>query len=160
MWKKIKPDQLSYYSLKTPFGYFTFAYSGASLKTSRFTRQPRTTDQSLSHSAEVQFIKNYLKGARNSFSGELSLQGFSEFTCRVLQAIREIPFGKVWTYQQLAKKIGQPKATRAVGKSLSQNPYWILWPCHRVIRSDGSCGGYAGGKDLKKALLAREQFRF
>lgn len=80
------------------------------------------------------------------------------FQWQVLKATSEIPLGQTRTYKWVAKKIGNPKAVRAVGQALKHNPYPVIIPCHRVIKEDGSLGGYAGGPSTKKAkLLAKER---
>ena len=80
------------------------------------------------------------------------------FEWQVLQATLTIPLGETRSYQWVAKKIGRPKAVRAVGSALRKNPYPLIIPCHRVVRSDGTLGKYAGKMDGKKAkLLATEQ---
>ncbi|ADF50464.1 methylated-DNA--protein-cysteine S-methyltransferase [Zunongwangia profunda SM-A87] len=71
-------------------------------------------------------------------------------------ALLEIPFGKTCSYMELSKKLGDPKAIRAVASANGKNPLWIVVPCHRVIGSDGSLTGYAGGLYRKKWLLALE----
>jgi len=80
----------------------------------------------------------------------------SKFQQKVLRAASAIPRGKISTYQRIAKQIGKPKAVRAVGRALANNPFPLIIPCHRVIRSDGSLGGYQGGLKMKRALLKKE----
>jgi len=75
------------------------------------------------------------------------------FQCKVLQAAMDIPLGQTRSYKWVAEKIGQPSAARAVGGALKRNPYPIIIPCHRVIKENGSLGGYAGKYDKKKARL-------
>lgn len=80
------------------------------------------------------------------------------FQWRVLKATLKIPFGETRTYQWVAQEIGHPRAVRAVGQALRRNPYPVLIPCHRVIKSCGAPGGYAGGPpDQKLALLDKER---
>ena len=80
------------------------------------------------------------------------------FEWQVLQASLSIPLGETRSYQWIAKKIGMPRAVRAVGQALRKNPYPLIIPCHRVIKSDGTLGSYAGKTDGKKAkLLAIEK---
>jgi methylated-DNA-[protein]-cysteine S-methyltransferase len=82
----------------------------------------------------------------------------TKFQWKVLRAAATIPLGETRTYQWVANAIGCPKAVRAVGQALRRNPYPLLVPCHRVIKSDGKLGGYAGGPSDKKAkLLKMEQ---
>lgn len=84
------------------------------------------------------------------------LDSVSPFTRRVLYAAAQIERGQTRTYQWLATQIGMPRAARAVGNALSSNPVPILIPCHRVVRGDGSLGGYAFGLPMKRKLLAVE----
>jgi len=82
----------------------------------------------------------------------------TDFEWQVLQAAMTIPLGQTRSYQWVAQKIGRPQAARAVGQALRKNPYPLIIPCHRVVKSDGSAGGYAGKMDGKKAkLLAIEE---
>lgn len=78
------------------------------------------------------------------------------FQLQVWKALLDIPKGKLSTYQDIAKKIKKPKAMRAVGSAVGQNPIGYLIPCHRVIRTDGTLGGYSGGLDVKRKMLAYE----
>ena len=82
----------------------------------------------------------------------------TKFQIRVRSYLKKIPYGTVKTYSQVAKSIGKPLAVRAVANAIGKNPYSPQIPCHRVIRSDGSLGGYSGkgGKKTKKLLLKRE----
>ena len=82
----------------------------------------------------------------------------TDFEKEVLKVTSRIPIGQVRTYRWVAKKLGKPNAVRAVGQALKKNPYPIIIPCHRVIRSDGSLGGYAKGKKLKKQLIFFEKY--
>jgi methylated-DNA-[protein]-cysteine S-methyltransferase len=82
---------------------------------------------------------------------------FSEFEKNVYKAVLSIPLGQARSYKWVAKKIGHPKAVRAVGTALKNNPFTIIIPCHRVIASDGSLGGYSKGLKKKKQLLELEK---
>ncbi len=84
----------------------------------------------------------------------------SEFQQQVLGAVHAIPRGSVSTYRRIAAQLGHPQTARAVGTALAANPFPILVPCHRVIRSDGTLGGYGGGLPMKRALLESEGVRF
>ncbi len=79
------------------------------------------------------------------------------FAKKVYRVVLSIPLGQVRTYKWVAKKIGKPKAVRAVGQTLKRNPWPILIPCHRVVCSDGHIGGYVGGTNLKRNLLDLER---
>jgi len=81
----------------------------------------------------------------------------SNFEKKVYRAILGIPLGQTRSYRWVAEKIGSPNAARAVGTALGKNPFAPLVPCHRVVKNDGSLGGYSGGVKKKKALLEKEQ---
>jgi methylated-DNA-[protein]-cysteine S-methyltransferase len=104
----------------------------------------------------TQQLSEYFGGRRNSFDLPLDFSGLPEFTREVLTATANVPFGKLDTYRGIAAQIGKPSATRAVGNALNRNPVPVVVPCHRIIRSDGSAGGYGGGLDVKFRLLAHE----
>ena len=80
----------------------------------------------------------------------------TRFEEKVYTVVKKIPFGETRTYKWVAKKIGTSKASRAVGNALNKNPFPIIVPCHRVVDSKGSIGGYAFGQDLKRRLLELE----
>jgi O-6-methylguanine DNA methyltransferase len=101
-------------------------------------------------------LDEYFGGQRSAFDVPLDLSGIPDFTRDVLDATTEIPFGKLDTYRGIATRIGRPGATRAVGNALNRNPIALIVPCHRIIRSDGSAGGYGGGLDIKFQLLDLE----
>lgn len=100
-------------------------------------------------------LKEYFEGERKDFTLELNPQG-TDFQKRVWKALLEIPFGKTTSYLALSKTLGDVKAIRAVAGANGKNPLWIVIPCHRVIGSDGSLTGYAGGLYRKKWLLEHE----
>ncbi len=102
-------------------------------------------------------LRLYAQGKLKHFSVPVDIRHVSGFTRRVLEAVKKIPYGKVLTYKQVALLIGNIKAVRAVGNSLGKNPVPIIIPCHRVIRSDKTLGGFSSGIEIKKRLLAIEQ---
>lgn len=81
----------------------------------------------------------------------------TSFALKVYKVVLSIPIGEVRTYKWVARKIGSPRAYRAVGQVLKNNPYPLIIPCHRVIKSNGKLGGYARGKKTKKTLLELER---
>ncbi len=97
----------------------------------------------------------YFGGKRTTFNVKLSPKG-TEFQKKVWKRLEEIPFGKTCTYQQVANDLGDPKVIRAAASANGKNPISIIIPCHRVIGSDGSLTGYAGGLHRKKWLLEHE----
>lgn len=105
--------------------------------------------------AAQQEILAYFHSGRQQFTVPLTLQG-TLFQQQVWKALQEIPYGVTLSYKALAERLGQPRAMRAVAAAVSRNPLSIVIPCHRIIGSDGSLTGYAGGLDRKRALLALE----
>lgn len=101
-------------------------------------------------------ITEYFEGKRQTFSLALAPEG-SPFQKKVWTALQDIPYGKTTSYMDLSRQLGDPKAIRAVAAANGKNPLWIIIPCHRVIGSDGSLTGYAGGLWRKKWLLEHEQ---
>jgi methylated-DNA-[protein]-cysteine S-methyltransferase len=100
-------------------------------------------------------LEEYFAGARREFDLPLRLLG-TPFQRRVWDVLTEIPYGVTWSYGQLAKRIDNPNASRAVGLANGRNPISILVPCHRVIGANGSLTGYGGGLERKQWLLAHE----
>ncbi len=106
-------------------------------------------------------LSRYLSGEAVEFSlGRLDLSLCGAFQQKVLQADFQIPRGKVTPYSGLACRLSAPRAARAVGTALACNPFPLIIPCHRVIRSDGTLGGFGGGLKMKKALLEMEGVSF
>jgi len=100
-------------------------------------------------------LQEYFEGKRQDFALELNPQG-TDFQKRVWEALLQIPYGKTVSYLELSKTLGDVKAIRAVAAANGKNPLWIVVPCHRVVGSDGSLTGYAGGLHRKKWLLEHE----
>lgn len=103
----------------------------------------------------VHQLQEYFEGNRQEFSLNLNPAG-TDFQKKVWKALEEIPFGQTTSYLELSKKLGDVKAIRAVASANGKNPLWIVIPCHRVIGTDGSLTGYAGGLHRKKWLLEHE----
>lgn len=101
-------------------------------------------------------LDSYFSGRRTSFSVPVDLRRASGFTARVLRVTRQIPFGGVASYGDIAKRIGSPRASRAVGGALGRNPVPIIVPCHRVIAHARRLGGFTGGLAVKRTLLQLE----
>jgi methylated-DNA-[protein]-cysteine S-methyltransferase len=100
-------------------------------------------------------LNEYFEGQRQNFDFTMNPKG-TDFQQKVWQELRNIPFGKTVSYLDLSKKLGDVKAIRAVASANGKNPLWIVVPCHRVIGTDGSLTGYAGGLWRKKWLLEHE----
>src|SRR5262249_47372894 len=101
-------------------------------------------------------LHEYFAGTLREFDIPLLMEG-TEFQKKVWKALQTIPYGETTSYGELAKKIGDPKAVRAVGAANGQNPIPIIVPCHRVIGSDGSLTGFGGGLENKRKLLELER---
>ena len=102
-----------------------------------------------------QQLEEYFAGDRREFDLPLNLSG-TEFQVQVLEELQRIPYGETTSYGDIAKRIGRPKAMRAVGAPNGRNPIPIIVPCHRVIGSSGDLTGFGGGLDTKAALLRLE----
>ncbi len=101
-------------------------------------------------------LEEYLAGRRREFGLDLDLRLMTAFAQRVLVAAQAIPYGATRTYRQVSTAAGSPRGFRAAGNALGSNPLPIVLPCHRVLPSAGGLGGYAGGAERKRALLAIE----
>lgn len=100
-------------------------------------------------------LREYFAGERKTFDVHLRPKG-TDFQRRVWEALRQIPFGETISYAELAKRIGSPRAVRAVGQANGANPIAVIVPCHRVIGADGSLAGYSAGTERKRDLLRLE----
>jgi methylated-DNA-[protein]-cysteine S-methyltransferase len=106
--------------------------------------------------AAAQQLHEYFSGQRQSFDLPLQPAWGTPFQRAVWQALQRIPYGRTSTYGDIARDIGNPKAVRAVGAAIGQNPHSIIVPCHRVVGANGSLTGFAGGLDRKQHLLHHE----
>ena len=104
----------------------------------------------------VEVISAHLSGQQLRLDLPLDVRA-TAFQWRVWEALRAIPYGETRSYSDVARAVGHPKAVRAVANACASNPVPIVIPCHRVIRSDGSLGGYGGGVERKRALLTQER---
>ncbi|HWL90095.1 MAG TPA: methylated-DNA--[protein]-cysteine S-methyltransferase [Actinomycetota bacterium] len=124
----------------------------------RFARQlsPRILEHVASTDEVRRQLEEYFAGARTRFELKLDRRLMRGIARDVLSATARVPFGRTTTYGALAERIGRPRASRAVGNALGSNPIPIVVPCHRVLRTGGDVGGYAGGPSRKRALLTLE----
>jgi len=104
----------------------------------------------------IQDIERFFKGEAVNFNPKIDWAGYTPFQRRVLSVVQQIQYGKVSSYKEVAIKAGFPKAARAVGGVMRSNRTPLVIPCHRVIASDGSLGGFSSGLQLKKILLKLE----
>lgn len=141
-------------TITSPFGLLTLAEENGKITALHFGGNAANDASPVLDEAETQ-LREYFAGTRKSFDLPLAPAG-TPFQRAVWDALCAIPYGETRTYAQIAAAVGSPKACRAVGMANNRNPIAILIPCHRVIAASGSLTGYAGGLDIKKALLALE----
>lgn len=138
-----------------PHGLLAVEYAGSEASFRSYLSKLSSSEAQRSF-AKVASAKDqvlaYLSGQRQQLSLDVDLSHLTPFQQRVLEETRKVPRGQVASYAQIAKRIGQPKAVRAVGQALRRNPVPIAVPCHRVIASDGSLGGYAGKMRSRRKL--------
>ena len=146
--------------LPSPVGPLRLVKSAAGLHRLDFEDRTEPNDlawreDKAAFSAEARQLEEYCAGDRDHFDLELAPQG-TPFQLRVWRALRDIPFGRTASYVAIARAVGSPSASRAVGGANHRNPIAIVIPCHRVIGASGSLTGYGGGLDRKRWLLAHE----
>jgi methylated-DNA-[protein]-cysteine S-methyltransferase len=148
-------------SLETPVGTLVLRGDDRTLlqlflpsQRPRARRSTRSVPAPLSAAARQ--LDEYFAGSRRTFSLAFELEG-TDFQRRVWLALADIPYGETVSYGELARSVGHPNAYRAVGSANGANPLAIILPCHRVVASDGSLGGYGGGLPTKQALLDLER---
>jgi len=152
------------WTLNSPIGKLYLVASSEALKAVHWKKQAVPMASSLKGSdpairilaQAVCELEEYFAGRRQKFEVPLDSQG-TEFQKKVWSQLRKIPYGKTCSYQDIAKKLKNDKAVRAVGTANGRNPLSIIVPCHRVISSSGALGGYAGGLSIKTQLLELEK---
>jgi methylated-DNA-[protein]-cysteine S-methyltransferase len=118
---------------------------------------PRVMEAPAQFDAERRKLDDYFEGRRHAFDLSIDWQLSHGFLLRARQGIAAIPYGETRTYTDLARTAGNERAVRAAGSACSRNPIPLVVPCHRVLRSDGTLGGYAGGLEMKERLLELER---
>lgn len=144
-------------NIDTPVGKMYLASDGENITELKFGVCEKGSPDAVLLKAKSE-LEEYFAGERKDFSLPLKPKG-TPFQLRVWRALREIPYGETSTYGEIAKRIGNDKACRAVGMANNRNPIAIIVPCHRVIGAGGSLTGYAGGLDKKEFLLNFEAQR-
>ena len=157
-----------YCAIRTPIGRMLVAASEAGLVRVSFPQREAAFVASLrrlgtdvvrspARTADiVHQLRAYFAGERRTFDVRVDLSGLTPFHRRVLEAAASVPAGEVVSYGEIARRIGQPGGSRAVGQALGRNPVPIVIPCHRVIAAGGKIGGYGGGLTIKRKLLRLE----
>jgi len=156
--KRSKSTDLSYDIFNSPLGRLYLVFQGNSLCSLAFQKPDGILRRDKLPSVVLKELTEYFGKGRDPFSLKITFAKGTAFDQRVWLALREIPYGETRTYKWLAEKIGKPGGGRAVGQSLSRNPLPIILPCHRIIESDGSIGGYSAGIDIKRRLLDMEYY--
>ena len=141
--------------IATPFGTASIAADDSGALT-EFSFSELKSGDGREYPEIARQIEDFFSGRRRSFDFRLAPRG-TDFQKRVWAELARIPFGETISYGTLARRIGTPSASRAVGRANATNPIDVIVPCHRVIGANGTLTGYAGGLDLKRKLLEWEQ---
>jgi len=150
---------LFYDIFESPVGPLYLIFSGKLLAGISFNKPPHIPFRKNPVSKNfIKEIEDYFHGTRRDFTQKIKFLKGTDFEKKVWLCLKDIPFGETRTYKWVAEKIGDPLAARAVGQALSRNPIPIVLPCHRVIESDGSIGGYSSGVNIKRRLLEMEYY--
>ena len=155
---------MNYTYLDTLIGPLLIAGDAEAIRTIRFPKkgkavqpEPQWNESASGPVSEaVRQLREYFAGKRTEFDLPLEPEG-TAFQRRVWRRLQEIPYGETISYGELAKRIGNPKASRAVGAANGKNPIPIVIPCHRVIGANGTLTGFGGGLPIKEALLGLEK---
>jgi methylated-DNA-[protein]-cysteine S-methyltransferase len=167
---RVPPTPPVYYTaLRTPIGRVAVAATDAGLVRIAFRRSAAAFASELRQRLHAEVIESadklagavgqitaYFAGERRRFDVPIDLRMATPFQRRVLRATASVPAGRVVSYGEIAQRIGCPRGSRAVGQALGRNPIPIVIPCHRIVAADGGLGGYTGGLEIKKKLLAIE----
>ena len=160
---------VAYDVVESPVGELLVAASDRGLASIRFDPDPDRDLERLARAAGPRVLRSpravegarreldeYFAGSRRTFDLSLDLRALPSFTVSVLRELARVPYGNTTTYGELAARVGQPRAARAVGTVMNRNRLPIVLPCHRVVGSNGALVGYAGGLERKLALLELE----
>jgi len=142
--------------METPVGRLLLCCDADGLTAIRFHTQETEADAHPLLLRTEEELNEYFAGRRRRFSVPLSIHG-SDFQKKVWRTLAEIPYGETACYLDIAERLGNPRACRAVGMANHNNPLPIIIPCHRVVGKDGGLTGYAGGVDMKAFLLKLER---
>jgi methylated-DNA-[protein]-cysteine S-methyltransferase len=146
--------------VQTPVGTLYLVFFGVYLASIEF-RLPREIPFKKNHNSLIvkKELTEYFEKGRREFNCKTQFIKGTEFEKKVWNALSEIPYGQTKTYKWIAERAGSPGGSRAAGQALGKNPIPIIFPCHRVIESDGSLGGYSSGSAIKRRLLEIEYYQ-
>jgi methylated-DNA-[protein]-cysteine S-methyltransferase len=156
--KRSSSSDSLYDTCESPLGTLYLIFSGKTLRGIDFRKPVEILRKGITSPLIKKELREYFEHGKDEFNQNIDLVDGTEFEKKVWLTLKEIPFGETRTYKWLAERVGTPKASRAVGQALSKNPLPIILPCHRIIESDGSLGGYSGGTDIKRRLLEMEYY--
>lgn len=146
---------MDYFYLKTPFGNIKIETENKEIVSLRFCNEYQKTKENEFQKEIERQLCEYFQSKRKTFDLKINPKG-TIFQKTIWQKLKEIPYGKTASYQEIAKAINKPLAHRATASACAKNPILIIIPCHRVISKNGSLNNYSGGKDLKERLLNLE----
>ncbi len=160
-------DQLTYSTVDTPYGPLLLIGGPAGLVRIAFEGEGfedvlasyGATDANGELDDARRQLEEYFAGERDRFELDLDMRGIDGFRRRALEVLAAIPYGQTRTYRDVAEAAGNPAAVRAAGGACATNPWPVVVPCHRVLRTDGGLGGYLGGLEMKRGLLELEARR-
>jgi methylated-DNA-[protein]-cysteine S-methyltransferase len=160
-------DQLTYTTVDTPYGPLLLIGGSAGLVRIAFESEGFEDVLASYGAAEAngqldeprRQLEEYFAGRRDQFDIDLDMRGIDGFRRRALEVLIAIPHGETRTYRDVAEAAGNPAAVRAAGGACATNPWPVVVPCHRVLRTDGGLGGYLGGLEMKRGLLELEAQR-
>jgi methylated-DNA-[protein]-cysteine S-methyltransferase len=168
-WRDVNLDQIGFTVQESDLGTIVIVVKDSRLVSIDVSKEPILTIQKQMRAVYPQgtesatifktllpMIDLYLRGNKVEFAIDLDWNGLSEFGRSVLEETRKIPYGRVSTYGSLGRRLGYTNAARAVGQALGRNPFPLVVPCHRVLRGDGTLGGFSMGLGLKEKLLSLE----
>ncbi len=151
-----------YAVVPSPIGNLLLTSDGEALtglhmdKNNGFDIDPDWEEDKSAMAPAIEQLSAYFVGELRTFDLKMELEG-TPFQKRVWKELQRIPFGKTISYQELARRVGNPKASRAVGSANGKNPVAVIIPCHRVIATGGTLGGYGGGLERKEWLINHEK---
>jgi methylated-DNA-[protein]-cysteine S-methyltransferase len=151
-------DKISLCYYRSPYGLLEIRGSTDQLFSVSYRKSVSTRDNEENRltSEVVRQLDEYFRGLRRIFNLPLCLENYTSYQLTIWKLLSEIPFGETRSYSDIARQVGNSLAARAVGNACGQNPFLLIVPCHRVVRKDGTPGGFSAGLLLKQQLLKME----
>ena len=156
--KRSSKNQSFYDTFESPIGTLYLIFTGKVLSEISLKKPSEIVRKGELSPLIKKELRAYFENGKEEFTQKTAFIKGTEFDRKVWLTLKEVPYGETRTYRWLAERIGKPSACRAVGQALSRNPIPIIFPCHRIIKSDGSIGGYSSGIDIKRRLLEFEYY--